>query len=85
MSLATSGIRAVSLGVALLVHGRGQVQRWVVIRQHMQRKADGVPVKGQSLFADDPDRQGWRYGAVLTDMSLPAIEILERVPRPRRL
>jgi hypothetical protein len=27
-----------------------------------------------ALFADDPDLQGWRYGAILTDLSLPAVE-----------
>ena len=53
-------------------HGWEAPQRLVVIRQHMQRKAGGVPGKTLSLFADDPDLQGWRYGAMLTDMSLPA-------------
>jgi hypothetical protein len=56
-------------------HGWDMAQRLVVIRQHMQRKAGGVPGKTLSLFADDPDLQGWRYGAMLTDMRLPAIEI----------
>lgn len=56
-------------------HGWEEPQRLVVIRQHMQRKAGGVPGKTLSLFADDPDLQGWRYGAMLTDMSLPAIEV----------
>jgi hypothetical protein len=56
-------------------HGWDDAQRLVVIRQHMQRKVGGVPGKTLSLFADDPDLQGWRYGAMLTDMSLPAIEI----------
>ena len=27
-----------------------------------------------SLLADDPDLQGWRYGAIATDWSLPAVE-----------
>ena len=31
--------------------------------------------KSLSLFADDPDLQGWRYGAMLTDLSLPALEV----------
>jgi hypothetical protein len=56
-------------------HGWDEAQRLVIIRQHMQRKAGGVPGKTLSLFADDPDLQGWRYGAMLTDMSLPAIEV----------
>ncbi len=56
-------------------HGWETAQRLVVIRQHVQRKAGGVPGKTMSLFADDPDLQGWRYGAMATDMGLPAIEI----------
>ena len=56
-------------------HGWSQAQRLVVVRQHMQRKVGGVPGKTLSLFADDPDLQGWRYGAMLTDLSLPAIEV----------
>ncbi|MDP3496615.1 MAG: transposase [Candidatus Nitrotoga sp.] len=28
-----------------------------------------------SLFADDPDKQGWRYGAMVTTLNLPALEI----------
>jgi len=56
-------------------HGWDEPQRLVVIRQHIHRKAGGVPGKTMSLFADDPDLQGWRYGAMLTDMSLPAIEV----------
>ena len=38
-------------------------QRLVVERQHMKRKGGAVPGKTLSLFADDPDLQGWRYGA----------------------
>ena len=56
-------------------HGWEEPQRLIVIRQHMLRKPNGVPGKTLSLFADDPDLQGWRYGAMVTDMSLPAIEI----------
>jgi hypothetical protein len=56
-------------------HGWQQTQRLVVLRQHVQRKASGVPGKSLSLFDDDPDLQGWRYGAMLTDMSLPATEV----------
>ena len=56
-------------------HGWDEAKRLVVIRQHMQRKVGGVPGKTLSLFADDPDLQGWRYGAMLTDLSLPAIEV----------
>ena len=56
-------------------HGWDEAKRLVVVRQHMQRKVGGVPGKTLSLFADDPDLQGWRYGAMLTDLSLPAIEV----------
>ena len=54
-------------------HGWDEAKRLVVVRQHMQRKVGGVPGKTLSLFADDPDLQGWRYGAMLTDLSLPAV------------
>jgi hypothetical protein len=47
----------------------------VVVRQHIQRKNGAVAGKTLSLFADDPDLQGWRYGAMLTDLSIPALEI----------
>ena len=50
-------------------------QRLVVVRQHVQRKAGAVAGKTLSLFADDPDLQGWRYGAMLTDLSLPSLEV----------
>ena len=56
-------------------HGWDEAKRLVVVRQHMQRKVGGVPGKTLSLFADDPDLQGWRYGAMLTDLGLPAIEV----------
>lgn len=60
-------------------HGWGEMadvgpQRLVVVRQHMKRRAAGVPGKTLSLFADDPYLQGWHYGAILTDLSLPAVE-----------
>ena len=50
-------------------------QRMVVVRQHIQRKNGAVAGKTMSLFADDPDLQGWRYGAMLTDLSLAALEV----------
>lgn len=31
--------------------------------------------KTLSLFANDPDLQGWRYGAMWIDLSLPALEV----------
>ena len=60
-------------------------QRLVVVRQHMKRKEGGVPGKTLSLFADDPDLQGWRYGAILTDLSLPAVEAWRLYRGRRRL
>ena len=56
-------------------HGWESPQRLVVVRQHIKRKGGAVAGKTLSLFADDPDLQGWRYGAMLTDLSLPALEV----------
>lgn len=50
------------------------LQRLVVVRQHMRRKAGAVPGETLSQFADDPDLQGWRYGEILKDLSLSAVE-----------
>ena len=30
--------------------------------------------KKLTLFADDPDIQGWRYGAMVTSLTLPTVE-----------
>ena len=49
-------------------------RRMVVVRQHITRKAN-VPGKSLSLFKDDEDLMGWRYAAMMSDLSLPAIEI----------
>ena len=57
------------------LHGWDAPQRLVVVRQHVKRKAGAVAGKTLSLFADDPDLQDWRYGAMLTDLSLPALEL----------
>ncbi len=48
-------------------------RRIVVVRQSIKRKT--APGKTLSLFADDPDIQGWRYGAMVTSLSLPAVEV----------
>jgi len=56
-------------------HGWETQQRLVVVRQHIQRKSGAVAGKTLSLFADDPDIQGWRYGAMLTDLTIPALEV----------
>jgi hypothetical protein len=56
-------------------HGWQSQQRLVVVRQHTKRKGGAVAGKTLSLFADDPDWQGWRYGARLTDLGLPALEV----------
>ena len=56
-------------------HGWDAPQRLVVVRQHSVRKGGAVAGKTLSLFADDPDLQGWRYGAMLTDLTLPALEV----------
>ena len=31
--------------------------------------------KTLSLFGDDPDLQGWRYGAMLSDLSISALQV----------
>lgn len=54
-------------------HGWDKARRIVVVRQSIKRKT--APGKTLSLFADDPDIQGWRYGAMVTSLSLPAAEI----------
>ena len=56
-------------------HGWEAPQRLVVVRQHIKRKNGAVAGKTLSLFADDPDLQSWRYGAMLTDLSIPALEV----------
>jgi len=56
-------------------HGWETRQRLVVVRQHIIAKNGAVAGKTLSLFADDPDLQGWRYGAMLTDLSIPALEV----------
>ena len=55
--------------------GWEQAQRMVVVRQHIKRNGGKVSGKSMSLFADDEDLQGWRYGAMITDLPLAAIEI----------
>lgn len=54
-------------------HGWDQAARFVVVRQHVRRPS--AAGKTLSLFANDPDLQGWRYGAMVTDLSLPAVEV----------
>jgi len=48
-------------------------RRIVVVRQSVKRKT--APGKTLSLFADDPDLSGWRYGAMVTSLSLPDVEV----------
>lgn len=49
-------------------------RRIVGIRQQTAKRAQA---KGRtlSLFADDPDQRGYRYGALITDMALPAQQV----------
>jgi len=49
-------------------------KRLVVVRQHVSRK-ENVPGKSLSLFKEDEELMGWRYGAMVTDLNLPALEI----------
>jgi hypothetical protein len=48
-------------------------RRLIVVRQSVKRRE--APGKNLSLFADDPDIQGWRYGAFVTSLDLPMLEI----------
>ncbi len=48
-------------------------RRLIVVRQKVLRKT--APGKTLSLFADDPDIQGWRYGAFVTTLDLPMVEV----------
>jgi Transposase DDE domain group 1 len=48
-------------------------RRLIVVRQSVKRKT--APGKTLSLFADDPDIQGWRYGAFVTTLDLPMVEV----------
>jgi Transposase DDE domain group 1 len=60
--------------IAYQPHGWDSMQRMVVVRQHIQRSA-GAAGKSLSLFADDQALQDWRYGVMLTDLALPALEV----------
>lgn len=55
--------------------GWSNPQRLVVVRQQVRRNHAAVSGKTLSLFADDEDLQGWRYGAMLTDLTIPALEV----------
>jgi len=50
----------------------------IVIRQST---SDREPAgKSLSLFPDDPVAKGWRYGAYVTDLALPAVEVWRTYP-----
>ena len=53
--------------------GWASERRLIVVRQSVKRKT--APGKTLSLFADDPDIQGWRYGAFVTSVDLPMVEV----------
>ncbi|WP_051305041.1 IS1380 family transposase [Chitinilyticum litopenaei] len=48
-------------------------RRLIVVRQSVKRKT--AAGKTLALFADDPDIQGWRYGAFATSLDLPMAEV----------
>lgn len=54
-------------------HGWSVPRRLIVVRQSIKRRE--APGKQLSLFADDPDIQGWRYGAFVTSLDLPMAEV----------
>jgi hypothetical protein len=53
--------------------GWARERRLIVVRQSVKRKT--APGKTLSLFADDPDIEGWRYGAFVTTLELPMVEV----------
>lgn len=54
--------------------GWERARRVVVVRQSVKVRAQ-APGKTLNLFADDPDIQGWRYGAMVTSLELPALQV----------
>lgn len=74
----TGGWWALETGLEL-TEFRYQAQGWsaprriIVVRQSVKRKA--ALGKSLSLFADDPDIQGWRHGAFVTTLELPMVEV----------
>lgn len=54
-------------------HTWSRARRLIVVRQSTARK--DAPGKNLSLLAEDPDIQGWRYGAFVTTLDLPTVEV----------
>jgi hypothetical protein len=54
-------------------HAWNRARRLIVVRQSIERKS--APGKTLALFEDDPDIQGWRYGAFATTLDLPTVEV----------
>lgn len=48
-------------------------RRLIVVRQSIRRKQ--APGKNLSLFAEDPNIQGWRFSAYVTTLELPMVEV----------
>jgi hypothetical protein len=59
-------------------HGWQTPQRLVVVRQHIKRKNGALAGKTLSLFGDNPDLQGWRYG--MTTRRIPSRHLVWRWP-----
>lgn len=53
--------------------GWKKARRIVVIRQSTEDRE--APGKNLSLFPDDPSVKCWRYGAFVTDLALPKVEV----------
>ena len=60
--------------ISYQAQGWAQPRRVVVVRQSIKVRAQ-APGKTLRLFADDPEIQGWRYGAIVTSLELPALQI----------
>jgi hypothetical protein len=58
-----------------------QARRVIGVRQHIKKRPQAKGKK-LSLFADDEVAGSWRYGAIVTDMDLPAL-IIWRLYRGR--
>ncbi len=59
--------------IAYQAIGWKRARRIIVIRQNTENRE--APGKSLSLFPDDRAAKGRRYGAFVTDLALPAVEV----------
>jgi hypothetical protein len=60
--------------ISYQAHGWKEARRVVIVSQSIKARAQ-APGKTLRLFAAEPDIQGWRYGAMVTSLELPALQI----------